>query len=172
MGQEFFIKSDNLESQVRKLLPSQGGLGQGFDLSASTQIVPIIDLTETAEGSGLRSDLQTALSHSTANEFNIINTTTTIINNTGYYRVAGTAVMITAAGRSFIFKINDGATDKILFKFETLNNSDPEITSYSYDFNVFLSAGDSLIGVSNNLSVVGTGSARQIADIDGNLVNP
>ena len=51
MGQEFFINSQELETKVRQLLPSQGGAGQGFDLSASTQIVPIIDLTESAEGS-------------------------------------------------------------------------------------------------------------------------
>ena len=60
MGQEFFINSQLLEDQVRKLLPSQGGQGAGFDLSASTQIIPVIDLTESAEGSNLRSDLQTA----------------------------------------------------------------------------------------------------------------
>ena len=41
MGQEFFIKSDNLEQKIREILPSQGGLGAGFDLSASTQIIPI-----------------------------------------------------------------------------------------------------------------------------------
>lgn len=172
MAQEFTIKSEDIESKINQLLPSQGGFGAGVDFSASTMIVPIVDLTETASGSALRADLQTAFSHNTVTEFNIINATTTIVNTTGYYRVAGTAVMVTAATRSFILKINDGATDKILFKFETLNNSDPEITAYSYDFNVFLDAGDSLIGVSNNLSVVGTGSVRQIADISGNLINP
>ena len=62
MGQEFFIKSDTLESKVRQLLPSQGGLGAGFDLSASSQIIPIVDLTESAEGSNLRIDLQSAIS--------------------------------------------------------------------------------------------------------------
>ena len=62
MGQEFFVKSADLEQKVRELLPSQGGLGAGFDLSASTQIIPTIDLTESAEGSNVRADLQTALS--------------------------------------------------------------------------------------------------------------
>ena len=57
MGQEFFIKSDNLEQKIREILPSQGGLGAGFDLSASTQIIPVVDVTESAEGSNLRSDL-------------------------------------------------------------------------------------------------------------------
>ena len=54
MAQEFFINSETLETKVRQLLPSQGGAGAGFDLSATTQIVPIIDLTESAEGSNIR----------------------------------------------------------------------------------------------------------------------
>ena len=62
MGQEYFINSQTLETKVRQLLPSQGGAGAGFDLSASTQIIPVIDVTESAEGSVLRADLQTALS--------------------------------------------------------------------------------------------------------------
>ena len=61
MGQEFFINSATLEAKVRELLPSQGGAGAGFDLSASTQIIPVINLTESAEGSNLRQDLQSAL---------------------------------------------------------------------------------------------------------------
>ena len=51
VGSEYFINSQELENKVRNLLPSQGGAGAGFDLSASTQIIPIIDLTESAEGS-------------------------------------------------------------------------------------------------------------------------
>ena len=62
MAQEFFINSEALERKVRQVFPSQGGKGAGFDLSASTQVVPIVDLTETAEGSVLRTDLQTAVS--------------------------------------------------------------------------------------------------------------
>ena len=64
MGQEYFINSQQLENKVRDLLPSQGGAGAGFDLSASTQIIPIIDVTESAEGSNLREDLQTSLRRS------------------------------------------------------------------------------------------------------------
>ena len=53
MGQEFIIKSPNLEDKINQLLPSQGGFQAGVDLSATTQIVPIVDLTETAEGLSL-----------------------------------------------------------------------------------------------------------------------
>ena len=68
------------------MLPSQGGLGAGFDLSASTQIVPIVDLTESAEGSQLRSDLQKAVDNATT-ETSAVNATVTAINTTGFYNV-------------------------------------------------------------------------------------
>lgn len=32
MPQEYFINSQELETKVRQLLPSQGGAGAGFDL--------------------------------------------------------------------------------------------------------------------------------------------
>jgi len=85
MGQEFFINSQELEDKIRQLLPSQGGAGSSFDLSASTQIVPIIDLTESAEGSGLRADLQTSLSHGSCTELSVQSTTPNFISWTGYW---------------------------------------------------------------------------------------
>ena len=98
MAQEYLINSQELEDKIRQLLPSQGGAGAGVDLSASTQIVPIIDLTESAEGSNVRADLQTALSHNTATSFKLTpSSTATLISNTGYYRVFGTSCIETAA---------------------------------------------------------------------------
>ena len=167
MAQEFFIKSENLESQVRKLLPSQGGLGAGFDLSASTQIIPIIDLTESAEGSGLRQDLQTAFSHDQITAFVGANTTQTIITNTGYFRVFGTA-NFNASAANIAFTLSDGATNKPLITFDNKGSFNLQ----NYDFIVFINAGDSLLVSSNNAGAAFRGVTRQIADIDGNLVNP
>ena len=62
MAQEFTIKSQDIEDKINQLLPSQGGFGAGVDFSASTMVIPIVDLTETAEGSALRQDLQSAIS--------------------------------------------------------------------------------------------------------------
>ena len=89
MGQEFIINSTALEDKINQLLPSQGGKQAGVDLSASTQIIPIVDLTESAEGSNFRQDLQTALSLTSCTAFSVTNTTTTIINTTGYFRIFG-----------------------------------------------------------------------------------
>ena len=85
MAQEFTINSEAIESKINSLLPSQGGFGAGIDFSASTMIIPTIDLTETASGSSLRVDLQSAFSHAGITAFNVSNATTTIVSTTGYW---------------------------------------------------------------------------------------
>jgi hypothetical protein len=166
MGQEFFINSNNLQDKVRELLPSQGGSGAGFDLSASTQIIPIIDLTESAEGSNFRADLQSSLSFSSITSFDINNTTTTIVNNTGYFRVFGNYA--SASGGFGRFELSDGASTKIVIGFSGLTSQNGD---NQFDFIVFLKAGDFLQGVCNASGVL-SGSTRQLASIDGTLVNP
>ena len=54
MAEEFTIKSAQIENKINQLLPSQGGFQPGVDFSASTMVMPIVDLTERAEGSSLR----------------------------------------------------------------------------------------------------------------------
>tara|TARA_R110000737_G_scaffold7334_1_gene21976 strand:+ start:67 stop:588 length:522 start_codon:yes stop_codon:yes gene_type:complete len=173
MGQEYFINNQTLENKVRTLLPSQGGSGSGFDLSASTQIIPIIDLTESAEGSNIRQDLQTSLSHSSVTAFSVSNTTTTIVNNTGYFRVFGSCALETNATGDIAsqFQINDGATTKVILPFISFGGQAMDLI-VPYDFNVFLEAGDSLECTTNSAVVLNRGCTRQIADINGTLVNP
>ena len=173
MGSEYFINSQELEDKVRNLLPSQGGAGAGFDLSASTQIIPIIDLTESAEGSNVRQDLQTAFSHNTITGFQVQNTTTTLVTNTGYFRVYGTYNAESGSAGPVIgrFSLNDGTTNKIINDFMANSTNRTAITTL-FDFIVFLSAGDSLTCQSTSNDVYMRGCTRQIADIDGNLTNP
>lgn len=167
MGQEFFINSQELENKIRQLLPSQGGAGAGVDLSASTQIIPIIDLTESAEGSNVRSDLQTALSFSSSTAFDISNETdTAIITNTGYFRVFGSASVQSAGFANF--ELTDSVTQKRILNF---NGFTVTAVEDMFDFTVFIAAGQSLLASAASTAVM-RGVTRQIADIDGNLVNP
>lgn len=166
MGQEFIIKSQNLEDKVNQLLPSQGGFQAGVDLSASTTIIPIVDLTESAEGSNIRADLQTALSLNSCSTFQAQNSTATIINTTGTFRIFGTVSM--TSGNSVI-RITDGTTTKTLRSFGSLPTGNIE---QQFDFNVFLQAGDSVEAVTNSNNAFIAGVTRQIADLSGNLVNP
>ena len=174
VASEYFINSQELENKVRDLLPSQGGAGAGFDLSASTQIIPIIDLTESAEGSNLRQDLQTAFSHDNISPYDVENSSTTIINNTGFWRVFGNVRQDAGAGvlLSGGFDLNDGSTNKRLIEFNTsfANSIYYPPNNVIYDFIVKLSAGDSLICVSGAAGFILQGSTRQIASIDGQLV--
>ena len=167
MAQEFTIKSQQIEDKINQLLPSQGGFQPGVDFSASTMVIPIVDLTETAEGSSLRQDLQTSLSLTSCTAFAFANSTQTLINTTGFFRVFGCNVL-TASGNA-AFNLTDGTTTKLLLETNFTsggNNND------KFDFTVFLEAGDSLTLTSSNTSVVCRGVTRQIADISGNLVNP
>lgn len=175
MGQEYFINSQELEDKIRSLLPSQGGAGAGFDLSASTQIIPVIDLTESAEGSNIRADLQTSFSHDSITSFDVNNTTTTIVNNTGYFRVFGNCSQNSNSTGSFTssFLLNDGSTDKVIVSyFNQVGVASENSLSTSFDFIVFLGAGDSLKATTNGTLHKLIGSTRQIATIDGTLVNP
>lgn len=169
MGQEFFIKSETLESKIRQLLPSQGGLGAGFDLSGSTQIVPIIDLTESAEGSNLRQDLQTALSHDTVTEFNVTNATTTIINTTGFFRVFGCYTSIGSGTFASSFILNDGSTDKTIWSSNSITGTINKNGFINFDFIVKLNAGDILKIQSGSTADRLIGCTKQIANIDGEL---
>tara|TARA_R110000823_G_C15774065_1_gene484387 strand:- start:212 stop:736 length:525 start_codon:yes stop_codon:yes gene_type:complete len=173
MGQEFFINNQTLEDKMRKLLPSQGGLGAGFDLSASTQIIPIIDVTESAEGSNVRADLQSAFSFTNANVFEVSNTTTTIINNTGYHRIFGNFSCLGTGSTKFAkFDMFDGTSNKTLFSYFSIGNAGTNFLTQQFDFIVFLSAGDSVKCQTDSANLVLSGSTRQIATITGELVNP
>ena len=168
MGSEYFINSQELEDKVRQLLPSQGGAGAGFDLSASTQIIPIIDLTESAEGSSLRQDLQTSFSLSSITRYNVNNATTTIISTTGYFRLFGSTYI---TGGGFVqVNLTDGVTSKTVL---TVNaDSASQVGNEYYDFIVFINSGESVSVQSNSTNISFVGVSRQIADITGELVNP
>lgn len=177
MAQEFFVKSNTLEDKIRQILPSQGGLGAGFDLSASTQIIPIVDLTESAEGSTLREDLQTALSFSDVTSFDVTNSNTTIISTTGYYRVFGTFQGRSSSSSDYTtenFELTDGVTTKIIARYRMISLTQPNMVIVPFDFNVFIAAGQSLtINSENSGGLINfTGCIKQLASIDGTLTNP
>lgn len=172
MGQEFVIKSTTLEDKINQLLPSQGGAQAGVDLSASSMIVPVVNLTEAAEGSVLREDLQTAINLNST-DFDIVNSTnTTIINTTGYYRLFGlmTTQQVTS-GSTINIQLTDGTTTKTLLNgMSALNvTSVGLLIPLMFDFVVKIAAGETLRGTANETRFRIQGTATQIADINGNL---
>lgn len=170
MGQEYFINDQNLETKIRELLPSQGGAGAGFDLSASTQIIPIVDLTESAEGSNVRQDLQTAFGYNNTNAVNLTNVTdATIIDSTGYFKFKGLLTVQSAGStRLSTMSLFDGTTAKIFIEFRSNPTTDTLNLTFPFDYTLFLSAGKSVIATVNGSANL-VGSFRQIADIEGRL---
>ena len=165
------VTSEALQAQIRNLLPSQEGFGT--DLMAQNVIVPIIDLTSAAEGSSVPEYLQTALAFGSQTEFNVGNATTAIISNTGFYRIigCGTIKPNSASYKAVSFNATDGVTTKKIWKMDVADNSSSSVVAVTYDFVVFVSAGETIQAQGSGSTVL-TGSTRQIADVNGVLVNP
>lgn len=172
MAQITSIVSEALQAKIRALLPSQAGFTE--DLQAQNVIVPIVDLTETASGSVLREDLQTSLAYGSNTFFGAQNSTVTIADVGGFYRViAGLTINRDTVDISIVFEISDGASSKEVYGYQVDGSTNKStLGSVNIDFIVFLRAGDSLTCTSSASGAIARGSSRQIADLTGNLVNP
>jgi len=167
MAQEFTINSTAIESKINQLLPSQGGFGAGIDFSASTMVIPIVDLTETAEGSNVRQDLQTAYSYNNSTFTQIVNTTTDVVTTTGYYQMIGFVSTLPTGGGGAVVYLNDGVVQKTLWQMSLQSGVLIEIPKII----VKLDAGDVLQVNSGSSNVIIRITTRQIADINGNLTS-
>tara|TARA_B100000886_G_scaffold137493_1_gene92949 strand:- start:684 stop:1202 length:519 start_codon:yes stop_codon:yes gene_type:complete len=171
--QQFTVQSEAIRDKLNTLLPAQNLGSIGVELTGSTQIIPIVDLTEVAEGSNLRQDLQRSLSLTSCTAFSVTNQTTTLINTTGYFRIRGTYMGVEPGGTNLnTIQITDGTTTKILDTFNAFAGGGSGNLYKTFDFDVFLEAGDSITATSASSAFLITGTTRQIADLSGNLVNP
>lgn len=171
MAQVVPVVSEALEAQIRDLLPSQRGFTE--DLQASNVITPIIDLTSVAEGTSINVSMQQALAFGSQTAFLETSTSSTIINTTGFYRVIGTFAGFTASATNRIgfFDMTDGLATKRVWQ-NYLTAGAAGYLSITFDFIVFIASGESLIAGVNESGVAIGGSTRQIADVNGTLVNP
>lgn len=165
------VTSESLEAQIRSLLPSQSGFTE--DLQAQNVIVPVIDLTSAAEGSSVPQILQTALAFGSQTAFDVTNATSTLVNTTGFYRVLGTGQYLASSSaiREGNFSLTDGLSTKKIFELTSVIAAGATRDVISYDFVVFLAAGESLT-CTTTANCTFVGSTRQIADLNGTLVNP
>jgi len=169
------VTSESLEAQIRDLLPSQNGFTE--DLQAQNVIVPIIDLTSVAEGSSVGENLQTAWDFSTGHT-QINNTTSTLISNTGFWQVDliyhHDNVTNNAVTTLATISIDDGLASKVIWQISGVNSGSAIEGTLSSDdkFVVFLRAGDSLKGFTSSTRSSLDVWYRQIADVNGQLVQP
>jgi len=165
------VTSETLQAKIRQLLPSQDGFGT--DLAAQNVIVPIIDLTESAQGSDVPQNLQTAIAFGSVTAFSAGNGSDVIENTAGFYRVFGTSnIESQGSGLSCEITITDGATTKVLFTDKSFSGAVGPTQCVPFDFIVFLRSGDTLTAVSGANEGLIVGVSRQIADANGVLVNP
>ena len=178
MAQEFTIKSERIEDKINQLLPSQGGFGAGVDLSASTMVIPIIDVTETAEGSSLRQDLQTSFDIGTSYTAVTGAGNTDLSLTAGFYRVQLTIFRsvfnMTSAFIGLRQKELSSGTYTNIIGHTTPDNSanDLGVFNSTQEFNVFLRAGYDLNIIIPVVTTSVSVSTRQIATTTGDLVNP
>ena len=167
------VNSEDLQTQIRDLLPSQNGFGS--ELQATNVITPIIDLTAAAEGSALPSNLQTALAFGSQTAFDVNNTTTTLANTPGFWRFFGSIASDAdspATNTEGSIVLSDGSTTKtILNNRNRATTSNITTTILPFDFVVWLRAGDDVQAVAAGSANI-VGSFRQLALGDGTLVQP
>lgn len=168
------VTSEALEKKFRDVFPAQGGAELVQDLFASGVIQPVIDFSSVAEGSVLPQNLQTAWDFSTGNLAISTSTPQTIISNTGFWLVDLTAAVFVGgtSGGTYWIDIWDGSTSKKVWAYTMNPNSTQLQAILEGKFVVFLRSGDVLrgktVGTQDKLDVW----YRQIADVNGNLVNP
>jgi hypothetical protein len=165
------VTSESLQLKLRQLLPSQQGFGT--DLSASDTIIPIINLTDAAEGSDVRESLQSAIAFGSQTAFAATNGSVVLANTPGFYRIFGAAagISVTTLQMTLSFTVTDGSSTKIVWALKAPQGSSFPFNA-TFDFVVFLGAGESVSAVSNGADSFLNGSTRQIADLNGTLVQP
>ena len=165
------VTSEALEAQIRDLLPSQNGFSE--DLQATNVITPIIDLTSAAQGSSTPELLQTALAFGSQTAFIATNATVVVANVPGFYRIFGTSAMKTSGSiQTNSFTMSDGLSTKTVWGMRMGSGGVENFVDTQFDFVVFLASGESISAVSSNANNHIVGSSRQIADVNGDLVNP
>ena len=170
------VTDEALEKKFRDTFKSQGGAELVDDLYASGVIMPVVDFTAAAQGSELRSDLQTAWDYATSE--NIITATQVNLTSTpGFYKVDlicstndFARASVTTIANVFI---EENSTFKMVWRWSTVGQAGtaPQAVTES-SFVVFISSGQTLgaraAAASETLNIW----YRQIADVSGNLVNP
>ena len=171
MAQLISITSEALQATIRRLLPSQQGFGE--DLQATNVVTPIIDLTPTAEGSSVPSYLQQALAFGSQTSFDVAGSGVLLTDTPGFHRVFGSVVQFNSSstGNTTLLNMFDGTTSKVIWAHESVAAID-QFTTAEIDVNIFVATGIQLFASTTAASTHFRGSIRQIADVNGVLINP
>ena len=166
------ITSEALQASIRRLLPSQVGFGE--DLRATNLITPIIDLTPTAEGSVLPTQLQNSIAFDSQSVFSITNANTNIISTTGFHRITAFATVESDGSNDRFVGVDmiEGASLKRVWSIQ-VNSSFSANRAYGgeIDLILFVNSGQT-VNIDCSTRAFARGSVRQVATLNGTLVNP
>jgi len=172
----FQFRKEAIEEDLNSNFPSQGQGNPPLYYSLSEVVVPTYSINNVAEGTSLPESLQQAWDFSTS-AAQINNTTTNLITTTGFWKVDLTYtgdIDAAAATNNARIEIFDGITAKQVWAVS--NFAVTGVNSFalaeSSSFVVFLRSGDTLRGISTQTAATLDVWYRQIADVNGNLVNP
>jgi len=166
----FQFRKEAIEEELNSNFPSQGQGNPPLYYSLSEVVVPTYSINSVAEGSGLPVNLQTALDFSVS-EAVANNNIVTLANTPGFYLVNASFSFDGSATATGRIQITDGTpTTKVIYRVTGYSGTD--ISTTPNTFVVFLRALDVLQMESDAASCISAGFARQIADVNGNLVNP
>ena len=170
----FQFRKEAIEEDLNSNFPSQGQGNPPLYYSLSDVVVPTYNINPVTEGSTLPANLQTAWDFSTGHA-TFTNTETTFINTPGFWQVDVNAAVLFSSGvqRSCRINLFDGVTRKIVWEINSFSTGADDVTSsVENKFVVFLRSGDSLVALSSNTSAIIDVWYRQIATVNGTLVNP
>lgn len=172
MAQLINITSEALQATIRRLLPSQQGFGE--DLQATNVITPVIDLTTAAQDATVPETLQNALAFGSQTAFSASGGSDVIANSPGFYRIFGVSTIMAESTGTVVnsFTMTDGTSIKTIWSHSCVTSTNRVPTAVTYDFVVFLAATHSITAVSSASNGKLIGSSRQIADKNGNAVDP
>ena len=166
------VTSEALEAQIRALLPSQNGFGE--DLQATNVITPIIDLTPAAEGTTVPEYQAQSWAFASITAFEANNSTDVVANTAGFFRIFGVSsnAQSSAQTNNNRFTMSDGLSTKNIWTHEVTGAGGTAGSAVTFDFIVFLRAGDSISAVSTSTAAKIAGSSRQVATSTGTVVYP
>ena len=167
----FQFRKEAIEEDLNTNFPSQGQGNPPLYYSLSEVVVPTYSINQAAEGTSLPTELQQAWDFSTG-LVEVDSGSVDIITNPGFWLVRAFAAIDANASGDATLNINDGVTDKRIWRnYISLGTTDVgELNSWQNV--VFLRSGDKLFG---NVQAGGTRLSvayRQIASLNGTLVNP
>ena len=169
----FQFRKEAIEEDLNSNFPSQGQGNPPLYYSLSETVVPTYSINQVAEGSSLPTNLQTAYDFSTGQQFTTSNGSDTIISNTGFWQIQG-AIGIPGGGTGTLAKISitDGVSTKPVYQIDDVNTTSDAPVIVPFSFVVYLRSGDSVVQSVTGVTFTINTTFRQIADINGNLVNP